>query len=105
VRIGLEKPLGNDLASSNRINDAVAAAFAENQIFRIDHYLGKETVQNLMALRFANMMFEPLWNSAGIDHIRSPSAKRWGWKGARGSTTIPAPCATWCRTTCSSCWR
>jgi glucose-6-phosphate 1-dehydrogenase len=83
VRIGLEKPLGNDLASSNRINDAVAAAFAENQIFRIDHYLGKETVQNLMALRFANMMFEPLWNSAGIDHIRSPSAKRWGWKGAR----------------------
>ncbi|GAO56052.1 MULTISPECIES: glucose-6-phosphate dehydrogenase [unclassified Novosphingobium] len=84
VRIGLEKPLGNDLASSNRINDAVAAAFAENQIFRIDHYLGKETVQNLMALRFANMMFEPLWNSAGIDHIQITVSETVGLEGRKG---------------------
>jgi len=69
VRIGLEKPLGNDLASSNKINDAIAKAFSEDQIFRVDHYLGKESVQNLMALRFANAMFEPLWRARGIDHI------------------------------------
>ncbi len=63
----LEKPLGTDTASANRINDVVAAAFAEHQIFRIDHYLGKETVQNLLALRFANALFEPLWRR---DRIR-----------------------------------
>ncbi len=57
VRIGLEKPLGIDLRSSRLINDAVAAAFTEDRIFRIDHYLGKETVQNLLALRFANILF------------------------------------------------
>ena len=61
-RIGLEKPLGTDLKTSRIINDAVARAFPEDRIFRIDHYLGKETVQNLLALRFANIMFEPLWN-------------------------------------------
>ena len=70
VRIGLEKPLGSDLASSRQINDAVATAFPEHRIFRIDHYLGKETVQNLLALRFANLMFEPLWNAAHIDHVQ-----------------------------------
>ncbi|MFC6621007.1 glucose-6-phosphate dehydrogenase [Novosphingobium panipatense] len=70
VRIGLEKPLGVDLASSKVINDAVAHAFPEERIFRIDHYLGKETVQNLLALRFANLMFEPLWNAAHIDHVQ-----------------------------------
>ena len=84
VRIGLEKPLGNDLESSTAINDAVAGAFAENQIFRIDHYLGKETVQNLMALRFANMMFEPLWNSAGIDHIEITVSETVGLEGRHG---------------------
>jgi glucose-6-phosphate 1-dehydrogenase len=66
----LEKPLGTDLASSREINDAVATAFPEQRTFRIDHYLGKETVQNLLALRFANSMFEPLWNSAHIDHVQ-----------------------------------
>jgi glucose-6-phosphate 1-dehydrogenase len=70
ARISLEKPLGHDLASSRAINDAVAAAFPENRIFRIDHYLGKETVQNLVALRFANIMFEPLWNAQHIDHVQ-----------------------------------
>jgi glucose-6-phosphate 1-dehydrogenase len=70
VRMCLEKPLGIDLASSCEINDAVAGAFPESRIFRIDHYLGKETVQNLLALRFANLMFEPLWNAAHIDHVQ-----------------------------------
>jgi glucose-6-phosphate 1-dehydrogenase len=84
VRIGLEKPLGNDLASSCRINDAVAAAFPETRIFRIDHYLGKETVQNLLALRFANMMFEPLWNSHGIDHVQITVSETVGLEGRKG---------------------
>ena len=70
ARIGLEKPLGLDLASSREINDAVARAFPEARIFRIDHYLGKETVQNLLALRFANVMFEPLWNARAIEHVQ-----------------------------------
>lgn len=70
ARIGLEKPLGHDLASSRDINDAVAAAFPEERVFRIDHYLGKETVQNLIALRFGNIMFEPLWNAQHIEHVQ-----------------------------------
>src|SRR6478752_4496567 len=70
ARISLEKPLGVDLASSCEINDAVASAFPESRIFRIDHYLGKETVQNLLALRFANIMFEPLWNAQHIEHVQ-----------------------------------
>lgn len=84
VRIGLEKPLGNDLVSSARINDAVAAGFSENQIFRIDHYLGKETVQNLMALRFANAMFEPLWNAAHVDHVQITVSETVGLEGRKG---------------------
>ena len=84
VRIGLEKPLGNDLESSRQINDAVAAAFPEERIFRIDHYLGKETVQNLLALRFANAMFEPLWNSAGIDHFQITVSETVGLEGRKG---------------------
>jgi glucose-6-phosphate 1-dehydrogenase len=84
VRIGLEKPLGNDLASSCRINDAVASAFSEDRIFRIDHYLGKETVQNLIALRFGNMMFEPLWNAVGIDHVQITISETVGLEGRKG---------------------
>ena len=70
ARLALEKPLGHDLASSCAINDAVAAAYPESQIFRLDHYLGKETVQNLLALRFGNVLFEPLWNAAGIQSVQ-----------------------------------
>lgn len=84
VRIGLEKPLGTDLASSKEINDAVAAAFPEDRIFRIDHYLGKETVQNLLALRFANILFEPLWNAAHIDHVQITVAETVGLEGRVG---------------------
>ncbi|MBX7496863.1 glucose-6-phosphate dehydrogenase [Qipengyuania sp. 6B39] len=78
VRIGLEKPLGTDLGSSCEINDAVARAFPEDRIFRIDHYLGKETVQNLLALRFANLLFEPVWNSKYIDHVQITVAETVG---------------------------
>jgi len=81
VRMCLEKPLGTDLASSREINDAVAGAFPEHRIFRIDHYLGKETVQNLLALRFANLMFEPLWNAAHIDHVQITVAETVGLEG------------------------
>lgn len=78
VRIGLEKPLGTDLSSSQEINDAVAEAFPEERIFRIDHYLGKETVQNLLALRFANILFEPVWNSNYVDHVQITVAETVG---------------------------
>ncbi|WP_017664208.1 glucose-6-phosphate dehydrogenase [Porphyrobacter sp. AAP82] len=81
VRMCLEKPLGTNLATSREINDAVAAAFPENRIFRIDHYLGKETVQNLLALRFANLMFEPLWNAAHIEHVQITVAETVGLEG------------------------
>ncbi|MDV3256783.1 MAG: glucose-6-phosphate dehydrogenase [Sphingomonas sp.] len=81
VRLALEKPLGKDLASSREINDAVATAFPEERTFRIDHYLGKETVQNLLALRFANSTFEPLWNSAHIDHVQITVAETVGLEG------------------------
>jgi glucose-6-phosphate 1-dehydrogenase len=84
TRIGLEKPLGTDLESSRHINDAVAAAFPEERTFRIDHYLGKETVQNLLALRFANIMFEPLWNAAHIDHVQITVAETVGLEGRVG---------------------
>jgi glucose-6-phosphate 1-dehydrogenase len=78
ARLALEKPLGIDLASSREINDAVAKAFPEERTFRIDHYLGKETVQNLLALRFANSAFEPLWNSTHIDHVQITVAETVG---------------------------
>ena len=70
TRIVLEKPIGRDLESSKVINAAVAEVFSEDRVFRIDHYLGKETVQNLLALRFANTFFEPLWNNLTIDHVQ-----------------------------------
>ena len=69
-RVVLEKPVGRDLASFLEIDDAVGHAFREEQVFRIDHYLGKETVQNLIALRFGNTIFEPLWNNLTIDHVQ-----------------------------------
>ncbi len=84
VRIGLEKPLGSDLRSSGAINDAVATVFPEDCIFRIDHYLGKETVQNLLALRFANFLFEPLWNAQAIDHVQITVAETVGLEGRVG---------------------
>ena len=80
-RIVVEKPFGHDLASARALNTSLAAHFSEEQIYRIDHYLGKETVQNLMAVRFANMLFEPLWNSQYIDHIQITVAEKVGVQG------------------------
>ncbi len=80
-RIVLEKPFGHDLASAQELNAALRAHFQEKQIYRIDHYLGKETVQNLMALRFANSLFEPLWNSSHIDHVQITVAESIGVEG------------------------
>ena len=84
VRIGLEKPLGNDLKSSREINDIVAAAFPENRTFRIDHYLGKETVQNILALRFGNSLFEPVWNAQGIANVQITISETVGLEGRAG---------------------
>ncbi len=77
-RIVLEKPIGHDLESSQAINTEVAAVFDERRVFRTDHYLGKETVQNLIALRFANTFFEPLWNNLAIDHVQITVAETEG---------------------------
>jgi glucose-6-phosphate 1-dehydrogenase len=69
-RVIIEKPFGTDLASAKHLNAAVHAVFSERQVYRIDHYLGKETVQNLLVLRFANTIFEPIWNRNFIDHVQ-----------------------------------
>jgi len=83
-RLVVEKPLGHDRASSQNINDELLSVFREDQIYRIDHYLGKETVQNLMALRFANVIFEALWNNRYIDHIQITVAETVGVGGRTG---------------------
>ena len=80
-RVVVEKPFGRDLESARQLNSILTRTFAESQIYRIDHYLGKETVQNLMALRFANMLFEPLWNSQHIEHVQITVAESVGIKG------------------------
>ena len=80
-RVVLEKPIGRDLASSRVINEEVAQYFDESAIFRIDHYLGKDTVQNILALRFSNMLFAPIWNAQYIDHIQITVAESVGLEG------------------------
>jgi len=84
VRIVIEKPFGYDLASARQLNIDLLEEFDESQIFRIDHYLGKETVQNLMALRFANALFEPVWNRNYIDHVQITAAEDIGIGGRAG---------------------
>ncbi|MBT0956969.1 glucose-6-phosphate dehydrogenase [Alphaproteobacteria bacterium KMM 3653] len=84
ARIVVEKPFGHDLESAKALNASLAEHFNEDQIYRIDHYLGKETVQNLMAVRFGNMLFEPLWNAQYIDHIQITVAETVG-VGGRGA--------------------
>ena len=83
-RIVVEKPFGRDLESAKELNKVLAAHFEESQVYRIDHYLGKETVQNLMAVRFANILFEPLWNAQYVDHIQITVAETVG-VGGRGA--------------------
>ncbi len=78
TRIVIEKPFGRDLASAQKLNREIARVFRENQTYRIDHYMGKETVQNLLAFRFANGIFEPLWNQKYIDHVQVVVAESLG---------------------------
>jgi len=83
-RVVVEKPIGTDEASAEAVNEAIASAFTERQVFRIDHYLGKEAVQNLLALRFANAIFEPLWNANAIEQVQITVAETVGVEGRWG---------------------
>ncbi len=78
ARLALEKPIGEDLASARALNDAVERVFSEDRVFRVDHYLGKETVQNLLVLRFANSLFEPLWSRAHVEQVQITIAEQVG---------------------------
>src|SRR3546814_10604723 len=77
----MEKPIGHDLPSCREVNEVMGSIFDEDRIFRVDHYLGKETVQNLLALRFGNMLFEPLWNNHAIEHVQITVAETVGLEG------------------------
>jgi len=83
-RVVIEKPFGHDLKSARELNDVVESVFPPDSVFRIDHYLGKETVQNLLALRFANQMFEPVWNANYVDHVQITMAEDIGIGGRAG---------------------
>lgn len=83
TRVVIEKPFGKDLATARNLDKKLAAMFDEKQIFRVDHYLGKETVQNMLAFRFANSVFEPVWNSQYLDHVQITWAEKEGI-GKRG---------------------
>ncbi len=80
-RLVVEKPVGRDLASARELNRIVGESFAEDQVYRIDHYLGKETVQNILVFRFANAIFEPVWNRAHVDHVQITVAESLGVEG------------------------
>ena len=81
MHVIIEKPFGTDLESARKLNDEVNAVLHEDQIFRIDHYLGKETVQNILVFRFGNGIFEPIWNRNYIDHVEITAASRIGIEG------------------------
>ena len=84
ARVVVEKPFGTDLPSAQQLNGIVNRTFSERDTFRIDHYLGKETAQNIMVLRFANAIFEPLWNNRYIDSVQITCAENLGMEGGRG---------------------
>ena len=83
-RVVVEKPFGHDLESAQELNEILDEVFPPESVFRIDHYLGKETVQNILAMRFANMMFEPIWNSNYVDHVQITMAEDIGIGGRAG---------------------
>src|SRR6476646_9197379 len=84
ARVIIEKPFGSDLASARELNRVVSSSFSEEQTYRIDHFLGKETAQNILVLRFANAIFEPLWNARYIDHVQITAAETLGVEGRAG---------------------
>ena len=103
TRLVVEKPIGYDLQSALDLNAVLAGSFQESQIFRIDHYLGKETVQNILAFRFANPIFEPLWNRRYVDCVTITVAEEVGVEHRGGYYDRAVPSATWCRTTSCNC--
>ena len=94
MRVVIEKPFGTRLAEALELNRQVLSVFDESQVFRIDHYLGKETVQNMLAFRFANGMFEPIWNRNYIDYVQITAAEDLGIGTRAGYYDTPARCAT-----------
>ena len=105
ARVVIEKPFGHDLASARELAETVHRSFDERQVYRIDHYLGKETVQNIFVFRFANAIFEPVWTNRYVDHVQITVAESLGVEHRARSTRRPASCATSSRTTCCRCWR
>ena len=83
-RVVIEKPFGHDQKSARELNEIVGAVFPPDSVFRIDHYLGKETVQNLLAMRFSNQLFEPIWNANYVDHVQITMAEDIGIGGRAG---------------------
>jgi glucose-6-phosphate 1-dehydrogenase len=100
ARVVCEKPFGHDLASARALNRTLQQFFPEPSIFRIDHYLGKEPVQNLLYFRFANSFLEPIWNRNYVKSVQITMAESLGSQAASGSMKRPAPFGTSCRTTC-----
>ncbi len=85
TRVIIEKPFGRDFETAHHLNGILRKAFDESSVYRIDHYLGKETAQNIMVLRFANLIFEPIWNSRFVDHVQITCAEDLGMEGGRGA--------------------
>ena len=108
TRVIVEKPFGTDLASARALNAEIHDVFDESQIFRIDHFLGKESVDNILALRFGNGLFEPVWNRQHIGCVQIDVPETLSIEGRAGSTRRPAPTVTWSSPTCCRCsasWR
>ena len=101
ARVIVEKPFGHDLDSAKKLNAELKQVLSENQIYRIDHYLGKETVQNVMVFRFSNNIIEPLWNRHYVDHVQITAAETVGVEHRGGFYETAG--ATWFPSTCSSC--
>jgi glucose-6-phosphate 1-dehydrogenase len=102
-RIVLEKPFGRDLNSARELNATVLRTFAERDVYRIDHYLGKETVQNMLVFRFSNSLFEPVWNRNYIDYVEITAAETVGVENRASFYEKPARCGTWWPITCCNC--
>ena len=100
ARVVVEKPFGRDLASAQELDRTLHQCFPETAIFRIDHYLGKESVQNLMYFRFANSFLEPIWNRDHIESVQITMAENFGVQGRGHFTKRSAQFATWSRTIC-----